>query len=49
MLVGRGHAQVDRGQHREDVGLNDAHKDMQADKGDGNRGGQHSDNHAEDR
>src|SRR5258708_5383237 len=43
MLVGRGHAQVDRGQNRENVGLNDGHEDMQPDKGDGNGGRQHSD------
>src|SRR6267143_2117334 len=32
VLVGRSHAQINRGQHRKDIGLNDGHKDMQADK-----------------
>src|SRR5882762_180666 len=49
VLVGRSHAQINRGQHRKDIGLNDGHKDMQADKGDGNRGRKHGDNNAEDR
>src|SRR6266851_1045310 len=48
MLVGRSHAQVNRGQNRKDVRLNDGHEDMQADKGDGNRGREHGDDNAED-
>src|SRR5713226_4769057 len=48
MLVGRSHAQVNRGQHREDVRLNDGHEDMQADKGDGNSRRKYGDNDAED-
>src|SRR6266481_2181248 len=49
MLVGRSHAQVNRGQHSKDVGLNDGHKHMEADESDGNRGRQQADDNAEDR
>src|SRR5467141_3744445 len=48
VLVGRGHAQINRGQHCKNIGLNDGHKNMQPDKGDGNRGREHGDDNAED-
>src|SRR5258707_2668514 len=39
VLVGRSHAQVNRGQHRENVGLNDGNQKMQSDERNRNRHG----------
>jgi len=44
MLVGGSHAQINGRQNRENVRLNDGHENVQADKRDGNRGGQYTDN-----
>src|SRR5229473_672717 len=49
MLVGRGHAQVDRGQNREDVGLNDRNQKMQSDERNGNRHRKYRHDDAKDR